>query len=213
MLQLGMMCTVAPSTLMGLVQAMRRNYPMLDLQITDSTSTALQDKLFSGEIEVAIYAQPEMFSERLHHSLLYREPFTIAIAEDHPLAQQPAIRVRDLDGLDYLERINCEFDDHATTIFEQQGVRDRTVYKSDRDDWILAMAAAGLGYAFIPEQCAVHAGVAARRLIDPEIWREVSLVTVRGRPYSTPLGALVREAARLFRNPADPAADPCVVGP
>jgi LysR family hydrogen peroxide-inducible transcriptional activator len=33
-------------------------------------------------------------------------------------------------------------------------------------------------------------------LVDPEIWREVSLVTVRGRPHSQAVGALIREAMR-----------------
>jgi hypothetical protein len=33
-------------------------------------------------------------------------------------------------------------------------------------------------------------------MIDPEFWREVSLVTVRGRPHSPGVGALVREAMR-----------------
>jgi hypothetical protein len=32
--------------------------------------------------------------------------------------------------------------------------------------------------------------------VDPEFWREVNLVTVRGRPYSPGVGALVREAMR-----------------
>jgi hypothetical protein len=33
-------------------------------------------------------------------------------------------------------------------------------------------------------------------MIDPEFWREVNLVTVRGRPHSPGVGALVREAMR-----------------
>ncbi|MFM9940823.1 MAG: LysR family transcriptional regulator [Hyphomicrobiaceae bacterium] len=202
-LSLGLMCTIAPSMLMALVQSLRRNHPTIELQITDATSADLQDKLVCGEIEVAIMAQAEPYTERLHHVSLYREPFVIAVAQDSPLAQQEFIKVRDLDGLDYLDRINCEFGDHAERIFLEQEVRDRTVYKSDRDDWILAMASAGLGYAFLPEQCAAHGDVAVRRLVEPEIWREVCLVTVRGRPYSTPLGALVREATRLFRKPVE----------
>jgi LysR family transcriptional regulator, hydrogen peroxide-inducible genes activator len=202
-LHLGLMCTVAPSILMTLVRDVRVNHPTIELQITDAASSDLSGKLVSGELEVAILAQPEPFAERLHHVPLYREPFVIAVAKDDPLSRQEFISVRDLDGLDYLDRINCEFGDVAMRVFEEQGVKDRTVYKSDRDDWILAMVAAGLGYAFIPEQCAVHPGVVTRRLVAPEIWREVCLVTVRGRPYSMPLGALVREAARLFRKPAD----------
>jgi hypothetical protein len=33
-------------------------------------------------------------------------------------------------------------------------------------------------------------------VIEPEFWREVNLVTVRGRRYSPGVGALVREAMR-----------------
>ncbi len=206
-LQIGLMCTIAPSALMELVRAMRSSHPGIELQITDAPAGSLNVQLASGALEVAILAQPDAFAERLHHIPLYREPFVIAVAKDSPFAGRDTIRVRDLDGQDYLERINCEFGEAAARIFDQQGVKDRTVYKSDRDDWILAMAAAGLGYSFIPERCAATADVVALRLVEPEIWREISLVTVRGRPYSTQLGALVREAARLFRKPADDITD------
>ena len=70
------------------------------------------------------------------------------------------------------------------------------MYRSDRDDWILAMIAAGLGFGFMPEYCVPQAAVVARPLIDPEFWREVNLVTVRGRPHSPAVGAFVREAMR-----------------
>jgi DNA-binding transcriptional LysR family regulator len=70
------------------------------------------------------------------------------------------------------------------------------VYRSERDDWILAMIAAGLGFGFIPEHSVNHPGVVARPAIDPEFWREIDLVTVRGRPHSPAVGAFIREAMR-----------------
>src|SRR6266487_2922731 len=36
------------------------------------------------------------------------------------------------------------------------------VYRSERDDWILAMIASGLGFGFMPENCVSHPGVVAR---------------------------------------------------
>src|SRR6516165_8267868 len=39
-------------------------------------------------------------------------------------------------------------------------------------------------------------GVVALPVVEPEFWRNVNLVTVRGRPYSPGVGALVREAMR-----------------
>lgn len=199
-LSLGLMCTIAPSSLLGLVRRMRTDHPAIELKVLDATAGELARKLASGELEVAISSHPDPVPESLHRVVLYRERFTIVVAEDHPLAARESIRVMDLDGADYLDRVNCEHAGEAERVFSEQGVSDRTVYASDRDDWILAMAAAGLGYAFMPEQCARHPGIVARPLVEPEIWREVALFTVRGRPHSAPLGALVREAVQLFRQ-------------
>lgn len=200
-LTLGVMCTIAPTTLLGLVRRMRMEHPEIELKLLDGTMAELSQKLVSGAIEVAISAQPEPIPDFLHRLVLYREQFVIAVAPDHPLAANSPIRVAELDGADYLDRVNCEFGAEAERIFAEQGVTDRTVYSSDRDDWVLALTAAGLGYCFIPEQCSRHDGVIARPLVAPEIWREVALYTVRGRQHSVPLGALVREAIRLFRRP------------
>ncbi len=48
------------------------------------------------------------------------------------------------------------------------------------------MIAAGLGFGFMPEHTAKHPGVVALPIIDPEFWREVNLVTVRGRMRCAP---------------------------
>ena len=56
------------------------------------------------------------------------------------------------------------------------------------------MVAAGLGFAFLPANSTKHSGVVALPIVEPEFWREVSLVSVRGRPHSPAVGALVREA-------------------
>jgi LysR family transcriptional regulator, hydrogen peroxide-inducible genes activator len=58
------------------------------------------------------------------------------------------------------------------------------------------MIAAGLGFGFMPECSIDHTGVVARPLAEPEFWREVNLLTVRGRPHSPAVGAFVREAMR-----------------
>ena len=48
----------------------------------------------------------------------------------------------------------------------------------------------------MPEMCVTHPGVVSRPLVAPEFWRDVALVTVRGRPHSPAVGALVAEAMR-----------------
>jgi LysR family hydrogen peroxide-inducible transcriptional activator len=197
-LRLGLMCTIAPTYLLDLVAAVHMRHPGIELQIIDAAATQLQEALIGGRIDVAIYALPSLETdERLHRLALYREQFKIVLDPRHRLAAQAAVRVADLGGERYLCRVNCEMGPAADAIFDAQGIAGPTVYQSERDDWILAMTAAGLGYAFMPALSVDHPGVTALPLVEPEIWREIALVTVRGRPHSPGVGALVQEAMRL----------------
>jgi LysR family hydrogen peroxide-inducible transcriptional activator len=74
--------------------------------------------------------------------------------------------------------------------------RCEVVYKSDRDDWVLAMVASGFGFGVLPEHSITNDGISARPLVDPEVWRSIHLVTVRDKPQSYVVGALVHEAMR-----------------
>jgi DNA-binding transcriptional LysR family regulator len=200
-LRLGHMCTIAPTQLLDFVHAVKVNHPMLRLQIIDDTAAKVQDALLAGDLDVAVYATPAVPPDpRLHYLPLYRERYVIVLRPDHRLAAGKAVCVRDLDGEFYLSRINCEYDAPASQVFEEQRANCETVYESERDDWILAMAAAGMGFGFMPELSACHPGVVALPLIEPEFWREIALVTVRGRHYSAAAGSLVREAMRKRWN-------------
>jgi DNA-binding transcriptional LysR family regulator len=98
----------------------------------------------------------------------------------------------DVDGESYLLRINCEFKDQLRSLREEQGVELQHVYRSEREDWIQTMVMAGIGIAFLPEYSVLLSGLQTRPLIEPEVVREVSLVTVAGRRFSPPVAAFVR---------------------
>ena len=194
-LRLGLMCTIAPTNLLGIIRGIREQSPGIELQIADSIPTGLIDDLLKGNLEVAICCQPETDTDaRLHRVVIYKERFVVVVSPRHPLAKQEIVRTGDLSGHHYLERSNCELSAHAMA---GHGIADQTVYRSDRDDWILAMVAADLGYAIMPEQCVTHPEVVTRPLVDPELWREVCLVTVRGRPHSAAVGSVLREARKV----------------
>ena len=196
-LKLGIMCTIAPDQLIELISEMRLAHPNIELEIADASARELDERLIMGDLEVAIYCRPESGrDERLHYLPLFREQMVIAVNQAHRLAKANAVAVVDLQGEDYLERINCEFGALGDAVFAERNVDGETVYRSDRDDWVLAMAAVGLGYAFMPRHLVRHPGVIAIPLIEPEFWREVSLVTVRGRRHSPSVGALVQIAMK-----------------
>jgi LysR family transcriptional regulator, hydrogen peroxide-inducible genes activator len=197
-LKLGIMCTIAPDQIIDLIGSIQAHHPGIELALSDANAVELQQRLIEGDLEVAIYCLPTQHADdHLHVVPLFREKIVAAISPKHRLANQATICVGDLHGEPYIHRMDCEFAGYADSVFAAQKVTCTAVYWSDRDDWTLAMVAAGLGWAFMPANSVKHPGVLAVPLVEPEFWRAVNLVTVRGRPYSPGVGALVREAMRV----------------
>ena len=195
-LKLGIMSTIAPDEIVDLITALKTQHPGLELRLCDASAAELRDRLLAGHLEAAIYALPGEQRDDTHMMPLFSEQMVIAVHRRHKLSNARGFPVREMNGESYIHRVNCEFAGYADRILSERGVTCTPTYWSERDDWTLAMVAAGLGFAFMPANAVKHPGVIGVPVVDPEFWRLVNLVTVRGRPYSPGIGALVREAMR-----------------
>lgn len=196
-LKIAAMCTLSPWLLADFIVGFQRANVGVDINVTDGGEKQLFHQLTAGEREIGIVGHPEQLDDRFHALPLYRERFVIVLPEGHPLASKSEIHVRDLDELPYVNRVNCEMGDFAGHEFARHGVNVRVVFRSERDDWVLGMIASGMGWGFFPETYAFPRDVVTRP-VAPAMGRNVSLVTVRGRPHSPAVGAFVK-AARAFR--------------
>jgi DNA-binding transcriptional LysR family regulator len=192
-LKLGMMCTIGPRRFVPFLQTFRERHPKVRLLVQDGSNVQLQERLAQGELDVAVYGQPEEMDERFQARRLYDERFVIGVGPGHPFDKQNAVRCQDLHDQAYLNRVQCEFFGEAGRVFRANGAKTRIVFRSDRDDWVQSMAMAGLGFTFIPEYAVTMPGLRVRPLIEPEIVRTIQVVTVRGRPHVPVVAAFVRE--------------------
>lgn len=199
-LRLGVIPTVGPMRFVGFLNRFRGDFPGVALMLTEAMPRRLAEALLAGELDVAVMAQPEAYDDRLKHEALYRERFVIACAVGHPFARLNAVTLQDMHGQTYLQRMNCEFRDLLRERCEAQGAELVRSYRSEREDWIQTMVAAGMGVCFIPEFSATHPGLVLRQVQAPEVVREVCLVTVAGRRWSQPLAGFIA-AIRRYRWP------------
>ena len=144
-LKLGMMCTIGPRRFIPFLQSFRERHPKVNLTVEDGASDKLQERLAGGQLDVAVYGQPEEIDERFHARRLYDERFVIGVGPGHHFEKQNAVRCADLHDQAYVNRLQCEFFGHARKIFREHGARTRIVFRSDRDDWVQSMAMAGIG--------------------------------------------------------------------
>lgn len=195
-LKIAAMCTLSPSLLADFIVGFQRANAGVDINVTDGGQKQLYHQLTAGEREIGIVGHPEEVDDRFHTLPLYRERFVVVLPPGHPLSHKHELHVTDLDDQPYVNRTNCEMADFAGHEFARHGVTVRVVFRSERDDWVLGMIASGMGWGFFPESYAFPRDVVTRPLA-PVMGRTVSLVTVRGRPFSPAVGAFVK-AARGF---------------
>lgn len=193
-LDVGLMCTIGPTKLVDLLGRFRGNQPDVELRLQDGRGQLLQDRLIAGELDVAVMGLPGGLDERLNTIPLFSEQFMITFGPRHRFGAMAEIPASELHDEPYISRANCEYAEHARSLIKERGVSVRVLYRSEREDWVMAMILAGLGWGFTPECGVSLPGVEARRLVDPEIERTIHLATVRGRPHSPAVGAFVREA-------------------
>lgn len=195
-LKLGVMCTISPHAIVGFLRAIRDRLPSVELTIVERAGRQLVEDMLKGKLHVALVGMPNL-PPRLRPIPLYRERYGIAFAKGHRFEALNAVPVSQLDNEAYVQRTACEFDDHWDALDTGREIRVKTVFRSEREDWVQALLAAGFGCAVMPEFLPRLSGVALRVLAEPEVSRTISLVTVAGRRFS-PVTETVVQIARQF---------------
>ncbi|MFQ5973303.1 MAG: LysR family transcriptional regulator [Alphaproteobacteria bacterium] len=193
-LSLGVMCTVGPQRLMGFLARFQAENPGVEVTLHETTPNKLTERLLAGELDVAVLGLPTELHERFDTKLLFRERMVITFAPGHRFESMKRVRFSDLTGENYLDRLSCEFRSSFFTILSDGGIELKVSYRSEREDWIQQMVLAGMGVCLMPEHSIAQPGLLFRPIIEPELSRDVQLVTVAGRQYSPALKSFVREA-------------------
>lgn len=150
-LRLALLPTIGPYLLPHVVPALRRGLPRLQLRLYEYQTAPMLEKLHAGELDLGILALPVELNG-LAARELYREPFTVALPEQHRLAGQPCVRVADLkhERLLLLEEGHC-LRDQALEVCGRVGLRDAQDFRATSLETLRQMVATGAGVTLLPE--------------------------------------------------------------
>jgi DNA-binding transcriptional LysR family regulator len=190
-LSIGATPSLATRFLPGALAQFHARYPGIELFVVEAGSRQLVPRVAEGELDLALVVLPvadplvattEMFEDRL----------VLAVAPDHPLAERRRIRVTSLAGLP-LVMFREGYDLRASTMAacRQAGVEPQLITQGGEMDGVLAMVAAGIGAAVVPD-IAVPTDGSLRSLtfVNPGLSRTIALARRRDRPLSRPAQAL-----------------------
>ncbi|WP_127903653.1 LysR family transcriptional regulator [Solirhodobacter olei] len=133
--------------------AYREQYPDIDIQLVEYGSTRLEEVLRAGDLDLAGSLLP--VSAEFDWQEVRREPLVALLTETHPLAGGAPIGIDALKDLPFilfeggfaLNRIVLE-------ACRRRGFEPQVAVRSSQVDFIVELAAAGLGVAFLPRMIA-----------------------------------------------------------
>lgn len=189
-LRLGLQSTIGPTRVAAFLSAFHRKQPGVEITVEDGDFSQLLQKLESGALDLALLGSTQPLPDAFRSDRLYAEPYVVVMPSGHPLAGLAKIRLADVSGEPYVDRLSCEMREAVMALTQERGIELYATFRSEREDWVEAMVAAGLGFAFMPAYSIRSRELQQRPLVDPPVQRDVIAVDVRGRVRSP--------AARLF---------------
>lgn len=193
-IRLGVMSTVGPVRLSRFLAKFQKDFPGVEVAVSEASADDLKAKLESVELDLAVMNTLGNLREGFSANELYRERYVVIFPPDHRLALLNSVKLSDLSGEPYVDRLSCEMREIVMGVCREKNVSLYARFRSEREDWVQAMVLARIGFAFMPECSVTLPELLQRPLIEPEVSRVISLVNVPGRQYSPATAALVRAA-------------------
>ena len=192
--RLGVLSTIGHLRLARFLSRFHRDFSGIEIAVSEGPLSELRKKLDDGELDLAVLNTLDGVADDLNVQKLYSEKYVVILPPDHHLATRDSLKLSDLSGEDYVDRLSCEMREMVMGVCESMSVELYARFRSEREDWVQAMVSGGIGFAFMPEFSVSLPDIIQRPLVEPAVARDVALVSMPGRPYSPAVAALVRSA-------------------
>jgi LysR family transcriptional regulator, hydrogen peroxide-inducible genes activator len=149
--RLGIIPTVAPYLLPKILPSIRKAFPSLRIQLTESQTAVVSALLKAGDLDAVIVALP-LDEDGVVEQQLYFEPFYLAVSRSHAKAERASVGLSDLDHEQVLllEDGHC-LRDQALSICASNNAIENTNFRATSIETLRQMVAAGVGVTLMPE--------------------------------------------------------------
>jgi DNA-binding transcriptional LysR family regulator len=131
-----------------------------------------------------------------HFIPLWVERYVAALPPSHPLTLKDRLRTSDFAGVAMIDRCYCE----QSEFFSPGAQPRQTVAIAESEDWAMALVAAGVGIAIVPEGVARANPDVVVREIEVKVKRQVGLAYSTARPPSEVLQQFIAKLGKLRPN-------------
>jgi DNA-binding transcriptional LysR family regulator len=170
----------------------RQRHPRVDIQLTEHGSDRLEELLRAGEIDLAASLLP--VAEDFEWQEVRREPLVALLPLHHALAGRSSVTLADLKDQPFvLFESGFAINRIILSACGRHGFEPKVAARSSQIDFLVELAATGLGVAFLPGMIAQqrpHPAVSYVQLAEPQADWNIAMIWRRG--------AYLSHAARIW---------------
>jgi DNA-binding transcriptional LysR family regulator len=206
----------AGATLMPLaVATFRAAHADVELSLAEGEPEEIAPRLKAGEFDLALLFEfrgvPGALADGLPTAELLEDRMHVALPAAHPLAERPALRLKDLSDEDWVQTsASSPCARHVVRCCHAAGFEPKVSFESDDYQTVQGLVAAGVGVALIPELAlsSVREDLVVRALSPESPVRRVVAATSQhpgSAPAAEPMLEILRDvASRYVRKAAHP---------
>jgi DNA-binding transcriptional LysR family regulator len=175
--------TAAVTFMPQAIQSFCATMPRVRIRVIDEGMNEVAAAVVSGEADFA-FGFAGAPDAALEFEPLWRDPYVLAMRRDSPLARKRKLQLADVAGQPWLSvartsRNRQMLDDYFTA----SGRSPQAWLEVGHVATLLAMVEAGLGVGIVPSMAVPreHRSIAAVKLADVDLAREIGLLTLQGR--------------------------------
>jgi len=196
-LRVGILPTIGPARVGRFLGVFRDDNPGVELAVSEGSTETLAKQLEQAELDIALANGIAGFGDPFRAEPLYNERYVVIFPPGHRFEKLDAVRLADLDGEDYVDRLACEMRETVMGVLGDRSIQLYAKFRSEREDWVQTMVLSGLGFAFMPEYSVTVGGLLSRPLVEPAVSRDVQAFEVRGRQRSPAAALFLQQMARF----------------
>lgn len=192
--RLGVLGTIGSVRIARYLADFQSKFEGVEVEVTEAPVPELLNRLDEDRLDLAIVNPCDGVPESFCAHPLYSEKYVAVLPPDDPLAKRNTVKLKDLSGRAYVDRLSCEMREMFGAVCKDHDVELYARFRSEREDWVQAMVLARIGIAVMPEYSVTVPDLLQRPIADPAISRAIALISVSGRRFSQATEALVRTA-------------------
>jgi len=190
-LNIGLMCTIGPRILAGMLETFQGLHPKISIVLHDVTPETIPDLLLSGSVDGVFCARHDAPDARMRYFDLFTEPMVVAVSKGHALTNMDVVPLDEITKHPYIDRLHCEFRQEVLGLYKDRKLELNVVFRSQREDWIQSLVREGRGVSCIPRYSILSSEIDYRPISDPDLSRVLGFALANQKQASPSLELLI----------------------